>query len=115
MDYECTREREHMICGGCVEFRTTRVAVLREHWRVECPVKADWLKVIAERRAGNDDAAARLARKLMGVQGPPMSEETKERLRRYQEEHAEEIKARRELQAASDRRLRQIMKPSRRR
>ena len=104
-----------MVCGGCKEFRTRRVSKLRAHWRVECPVRADWQKVIDARRQGNDETAARIARKLLGIQGPPMTEETKEKLRRYQEEHAEEIKARRAIQAAGRRRLRQIAKPSTRR
>ena len=104
-----------MICGGCKEFRTRRISKLRAHWRAECPVKADWGKVMEARRAGNDETASRIARKLLGIQGPPMTEETKEKLRLYQEEHAEEIKARRAIAASARRRLRQVTKPSRRR
>jgi len=55
-----------------------------------------WGRVVALRAAGEQDAAERLVRKLLGVQGPPMSEETKEKLREYNETHKEEIKARRE-------------------
>jgi predicted metal-binding protein len=55
-----------------------------------------WARVVALRTAGQQDAAERLVRKLLGVQGPPMSEETKEKLRQYNEAHKEEIKTRRE-------------------
>jgi hypothetical protein len=54
-----------------------------------------WARVVAFRAAGDQDAADRLVRKLLGVQGPPMSEETKAKLREYNEAHREEIKARR--------------------
>lgn len=63
--------------------------------RISQEQREGWSKVTQLRRAGEDDAADRLARKLLGVQGPPMSEETKEKLRRYNEEHKEEIKERR--------------------
>lgn len=55
-----------------------------------------WARVIELRRSGQEGAADRLVRKLLGVQGPPMSEETKEKLRRWNEEHAEEIRARKQ-------------------
>jgi CHASE3 domain sensor protein len=53
-----------------------------------------WARVIELRRSGQDGTADRLVRKLLGVQGPPMSEETKEKLRRWNEEHKEEIQER---------------------
>lgn len=59
-----------------------------------------WGKVVELRRAGKDDAAARLVKKFLGVQGPPMSEETKAKLKAYNEAHKEEIKRRRKTQAA---------------
>lgn len=59
-------------------------------------IREGWARVAELRREGKDDSAGRLARKLLGVQGEPMSEETKEKLRRYNEEHKEEIQARRE-------------------
>lgn len=55
-----------------------------------------WAKVVELRAAGEQDAADRLVRKLLGVQGPPMSEETKAKLREYNETHKEEIKARKQ-------------------
>lgn len=63
-----------------------------------------WAHVVELRREGQLDAADRLVRKLLGVQGPPMSEETKEKLRLYNEEHKEEIKARRQQEAETRRR-----------
>lgn len=53
-----------------------------------------WGRVVELRSAGEADAADRLVRKLLGVQGPPMTEETKEKLRAYNEAHKEEIKQR---------------------
>ena len=55
-----------------------------------------WGRVVSLRTAGEQDAADRLVRKLLGIQGPPMSEETKQKLREYNETHKEEIKARKE-------------------
>lgn len=55
-----------------------------------------WARVAEFRRTGQDGAADRLVRKLLGVQGPPMSEETKEKLRLYNEEHKDEIKERKQ-------------------
>lgn len=66
--------------------------------------RAGWAKVVELRRAGDADAADRLVRKLLGVQGPPMSEETKEKLRIYNEEHKDEIRERRQQQVAIRRR-----------
>jgi len=51
-----------------------------------------WARVTELRRTGQDGAAARLTRKLLGVKGPPMSDEQKEERRRYNEEHKEERK-----------------------
>ena len=62
-----------------------------------------WVRVVELRRSGQEDAAGRLVRKLLGVQGPPMPEEVKEKLRRYNEEHRDEIRERR-LQAVATRR-----------
>jgi CHASE3 domain sensor protein len=53
-----------------------------------------WARVVELRRSGQDEAAGRLVRKLLGVQGPPMPEEVKEKLRQYNEEHKDEIKER---------------------
>lgn len=53
-----------------------------------------WARVVELRRTNQDGAADRLVRKLLGVQGAPMSEETKAKLRQYSEEHKEEIQER---------------------
>lgn len=57
-----------------------------------------WARVVELRRTGQDGSAERLIRKLLGVQGPPMSEETKEKLRRWNEEHKEEIQERKKTE-----------------
>lgn len=64
--------------------------------RAEAREQDGWVRVAELRRRGEDGAASRLVRKLLGIKGEPMSEETKEKLRQYNEEHAEEIKARKE-------------------
>jgi hypothetical protein len=56
--------------------------------------RAEWGRVAELRAAGQAESANRLAKRLLGVQGPPMDEETKETLRRYKAEHKEEIKER---------------------
>ena len=66
--------------------------------RMEERQQSGWGRVVELRRSGQEDAAGRLVRRLLGIQGPPMSEETKEKLRRYNEEHVEEIKARKQQQ-----------------
>ena len=53
-----------------------------------------WARVVELRAAGEADAADRLVRKLLGVQGPPMTEEKKAELRAYAEAHKEEIQQR---------------------
>ena len=60
------------------------------------PARDGWSRVVLLRTVREVDAADRLVRKLLGVQGPPMSEETKEKLREYNETHKEEIKLRKE-------------------
>lgn len=62
--------------------------------RMEARENEGWERVVELKRKGQD--AGRLVRKLLGVKGEPMSEETKEKLRQYSEEHALEIKERKE-------------------
>jgi len=57
-------------------------------------VRDDWKRVVELRQAGQADEADRLVRRLLGVQGPPMSEEKKAELRAWKEEHKDEIKER---------------------
>jgi hypothetical protein len=73
-----------------------------------------WARVVELRQSGQEDAAGRLVRKLLGVQGPPMSEETKEKLRQYSEEHAEEIRERRKSEAQIRRRTLALLTTGRR-
>lgn len=54
----------------------------------------EWGRVVELRRAGQADEADRLVRRLLGVQGPPMSEDKKAELRAWKEEHKDEIKGR---------------------
>lgn len=70
-------------------------AVKRMEERQQGGSREGWARVVELRAAGVQDAADRLVRKLLGIQGPPMSEETKEKLREYNEAHKDEIKARR--------------------
>ncbi len=56
---------------------------------------SEWKRVSELKREGKDGSAKRLVKKILGVKkGPPMSAETKETLRKHNEEHAEEIKER---------------------
>jgi hypothetical protein len=73
-------------------------------------IREGWQKVSDLRQAGHNDAANRLARKLLGVQGEPMSEETKEKLRRYNEEHKEEIQERRKQERATLERTKALLR-----
>lgn len=54
--------------------------------------QADWKRVVELRRRGEDGAAARLTRRILGVKGEPMTEEQKEERKKYNEEHKEERK-----------------------
>lgn len=99
-----------MICPACSTSGLKSVASLKSHG---CTMVADWARVTLLRQKGEDQAAERLARKLLGVKGEPMSEEAKEKLRIYKEEHAEEIKAREELKRTTRKRLEVLIAPAR--
>lgn len=79
--------------------------------RISNEQREGWTRVAAMRRAGDLDSADRLARKLLGVQGPPMSEETKAKLREYNETHKEEIQERRRQESEVRRRTLDILTP----
>jgi len=64
--------------------------------RMEARDREGWSRVAELRRSGEDGSASRLVRRLLGIRGEPMSEETKEKLRQYNEEHADEIRERKE-------------------
>jgi phosphoglycerate-specific signal transduction histidine kinase len=77
------------------------VADLAPHKKTPaCAARDPWGRVVELRAAGKDDTAGRVAKKLLGVQGPPMTEEVKEKLRRHNDEHKEEIERRRKIKAA---------------
>ena len=60
---------------------------------------ADWKRIADLRKTGQDGSARRMVKKVLGVKkGPPMTAETKETLRKHNEEHAEEIKDRKQLE-----------------
>ena len=100
-----------MICGTCKAPGFRAIRELKAHKATACD-RETWRKVAELRRAGDGDAADRLARRAMGIKSEPMSEETKEKLRLWKEEHAEEIRAARELEALTKARTRAIMKPA---
>lgn len=78
-----------MICGRCRTFRTSLIEFWFPHLKI-CRDPA-WAKVWTARLAGENEKAQRLARRAMGIKGPEMSEETKEKLRAYGVEHKDEI------------------------
>lgn len=63
-----------------------------------------WGKVVALRAERQDDAADRMARKLLGC-AEPMSDEAKAKLKAYNESHKEEINQRRKEKREVRRRL----------
>lgn len=98
-----------MICPACQTSGLKSVASLKAHG---CAAVADWARVSLLRQKGEDNAAERLARRLLGIRGEPMSEEAKEKLRVYKEEHAEEIKAREEIKKSARKRLEVLVAPA---
>jgi hypothetical protein len=72
--------------------------------------RADWAKVLELRQAGEDEAAERLVRRILGVKGPAMSEEKKAELRAYKEAHKEEIKQRQKQRQEVRRRTLALLK-----
>jgi len=56
-----------------------------------------WKRVQELRKEGRDQSAKRVVKKILGVKkGPPMSEEKKEELAQWKEEHKDEIKERKD-------------------
>lgn len=68
-----------------------------------------WAQVAEFRRTGDLDSADRLVRKLLGVKNPPMSEETKEKLREWNEAHKDEIRDRRKHERDVRRRTKALL------
>lgn len=80
-------------------------------WRKE---REQWARVWNLRRRGHDDQADRLAKKLIGVQGPPMTEEKKEYLRQWKLEHKDEIAERKRMKATVRQHVKAIVAAPRR-
>ena len=77
--------------------------------------RAEWVRVAELRVAGQSETADRVARKLLGVQGPPMPEEKKAELREWREAHKEEIAERAKLKRLLRRRTLALLTTGRRR
>ena len=70
----------HAVCGA---FGITSVLQLKQHEEV-CPAgRRGWSQVGHLRAIGKLEDAQELARDLLGVQGPKMTEEQKQKLREY--------------------------------
>lgn len=68
-------------------------ALQRERERRE----AAWKRVQELRQEGRDQSAHRVVKKILGVKkGPPMSEDKKEELAQWKEEHKDDIKQRKQ-------------------
>lgn len=97
-----------MICPRC-KSSVKCIGDLKEHHKSLTCLKSDpWYKVVEARKTKKDTLVNRLTKKALGIKGKPMSEETKMKLRRHNEEHKEEIKARQKLKRATFRRLKNI-------
>jgi len=75
-----------------------------ERWLISEREKLEkWKKHYESMREGNFDKASKIYRDIMGIFGEPMTEDVKQRLREWNEEHKEEIKLknkmRREIKA----------------
>ena len=97
-----------MICGLCSTFRTAHVAFMFPHWKI-CR-SGLWACVVEARASGDIDQVDRLARKAMGVKSPPMTEETKEKLRQYNEENKDAVGVRAKLKRQERRTLKATLK-----
>jgi len=97
-----------MICAKCREYRHRKVGKMLAHMKT-CP-DPKWKAVVEARLKGDTERAERLAKKAMGIKGEPMSDETKEQLRRWREEHKDEIKERAQQKRAIRKRAKQLLK-----
>jgi hypothetical protein len=102
-----------VICGNCKTFRTRAASEMLGHFG-RCR-DARWKRVLELRAQGDLDQAARLIRKILGVQGPPMDEEKKAELRAWKEEHKDEILAKNRQKREVRRRTLAILSSGRRR
>ncbi len=93
-----------MICCNCKGsgFKTTAVLFRHQDY---CLSRA-WKEIVDLRLAGDADAADRKARRILGVV-EPMTEEAKEKLKTYYEEHKEEILAKAKLKRMTNKKLKE--------
>lgn len=91
-----------MICGKCKKFSTKSIGVLSSHWKYGC-TKEIWSQIVVARQEGSDAKTDKLIRKAFGIHRP-MSEEAKEKLRKHNAEHREDIKMKRKFQRQSQQR-----------
>jgi hypothetical protein len=105
-----TETRTPLIENGVVKVDPLRFPILHRCMTLLLErSRGPWAKVVELRASGQMDAADRAARRAMGVKTEPMSEETKEKLRAYNEEHKDEIKERRDQERIVRQRTRAIM------
>lgn len=76
-------------CGEC-KIKVTGSTLFTHPCNSES--RQGWAKIIELKKMGNGASADRLAKKLMGIEPDPMSEEDKETMRLYREEHREELR-----------------------
>jgi len=99
-----------MICGRCSIFKTSSIEELEKHMKTEeCRKNDPWNAVVNARKAGQYKLAKRLTHKILGI-SKPMSEESKEKLRRYNEENKELIAERRHEKYMLKKQLKNRMK-----
>lgn len=96
-----------MICGNCKEFKTNSSEKVLAH--IKACTYAEWQEVVTARRAGEADKADRLVKKILGITGPPMTEEKKAELRAYREEHKEELAERARFKRQTESRAKQLI------
>lgn len=105
-----TKEVAPLVVGGKVNVSAKRCPHLYAALQRGLDrVRGGWARVVDLRRQGRVDTAARVAARLMGVKGEPMTEEARARVQEYREAHKDEIAAKRKAKAAAQRRLREVV------
>ena len=110
-----TSKREKLFHGdGSIAVDPRKYPTLHRSLKRGLDRREEWRKVSELRNAGQNASADRLARKLLGVKGPEMDEETRKKLREYNHEHRGEIRERRKQERERKRRLLQKVQAHRR-
>jgi hypothetical protein len=100
-----------MVCGSCKKSGYHKIADLKAHWHSkDCLSNDGWQQVIDARKAGNDGQAEKLIRKVLGIHHP-MSKEAKEKLRRHNETHKDDIALKRKFTRQSTKRAQEKLTP----